>query len=397
MKTKLILSLLLSFCAAFVVTTLAGVPELTLPFVLITSLAMGSLPKGLAFDSLISGTPITFNGKEATSGIILPAFSRPELSLFHTVLPGIVSKMQVAYLSRITKITLLDAGCGTGLTSKSLSMTQLFWDPKPLKIWIGQCASDLEQTYFTYGLKKGKDRKDLGDTDFEDYILEILPEGIQDDAFRLSWFGDEDADTNANGGQLLNASDVDHYNQLDGFWKKIFAAVTGLTMRRVTIAENAEAAFVDQLDLAADAAYKIFKAMATGTTDSRLKTEKGKFILCTSTLWENWLAYKESQSFDRSFERQEKGYQSDVFRGIPIYSVDAWDRYIQGDFQDGTAYYLPHRAIMTTAANLQIGLDTDNVEALNYWFEKKDEKHYFRGGYKMDVQIPHDFMMVAAY
>lgn len=371
---------------------------MTLPLVLLSSLAMGAAPKGVAFESLITGTPITFNGKEATKGIILPAYQKPELNLFHTVLTGIVAKMQVAYLPRITKVTLKDEGCGTGLQNKSLTPTQLFWDPTPLKIWLSQCGKDLEQTFFTWGMKLGKDRADLTATDFEDYILEILPDGIMEDTLRLAWFGDTDADTNANGGTLLNASDVDHYNQLDGFWKKIFAGVAGTTIKRVTIAENAEATFVDQLDLASDAAYQMLKSMLTGAgTDSRLKSEKNKFVLMTTTLWENWLAYKESQSFDRSFERQDKGYQTDIYRGVTLVSFDLWDRYIQADFQNGTKYYLPHRAVYTTAANLQVGLDTASVENLDVWYDKKDENNYFKGGYKMDVQIPYDFMIVAAY
>lgn len=394
---KQVLSFILSLAAAFVITTLAGVPQMTLPLVLFASLAMGSLPKGVAYDSLISGTPITFNGKEATKGIILPAFSKPEMSLFHTVLTGIVAKMQVAYLPRISKVTLKDEGCGTGLQSKTLTPTQKFWDPTPLKIWLGQCGTDLEQTFFTWGMKLGKDRKDLSDTEFEDYILEILPDGIQEDALRLAWFGHEDADVYTGSGELLNASDVDHYNQLNGFWYHIFAGVAGTTIKRVTIAENAEANFTDQLDLASDAAYKIFKDMLTGDTDSRLKNEKGKFILCTTTLFENWLSYKESQSFDRSFERQDKGYQTDVYRGVTIVAFDLWDRYIQADFQNGTKYFLPHRAVLTTAANLPVALDTDSITSLKVWYEEKDEKYYFKGGYKMDTQIPHDFLIVAAY
>lgn len=394
---KTLISLILSMAFAFAICTLAGVPELTLPLVLIASLAMGSLPKGVAYESLITGTPITFNGKEATKGIILPGFQKPEMSLFHTVLTGIVAKMQVAYLPRISKITLKNEGCGTGLQSKTLTPTQMFWDPTPLKIWLSQCAFDLEQTFFTWGMKLGKDRGDLTATDFEDYILEIMPDGIQEDALRLAWLGDVDAAINADGGTLLNASDVDHYSQLDGFWKKIFAGVTATTIKRVTIAENGDATFNDQLDLAADAAYKMLKSMLTGNTDSRLKSERNKFVLMTSTLWENWLSYKESQSLDRSFERQDKGYQTDVYRGVTLVSFDLWDRYIQADFQDGTAYHLPHRAILTTAANLQIGLDTDSIQALNVWYDQKEELNYFKGGYKMDVQIPHHFLIVAAY
>lgn len=406
MKTKIIIALLFNFVIGFalgaIVATVTGLDPYKTAFIAgaalsVLSLAVGKITgSGIAF-SLITGTPITFNGTEAKDGVIDPAFDKPDVNLFHRVVRGIVAKMQVAFLPRMNKITLADAGCGTGVQTKTLTPTQKFWNPNKLKMWLQQCADDLEATFFVWGLKLGVQRKDLTATMFEDYILEIMPDAIKDDLMRLAWFGDSAADVNAMGGTLLNASDVQHYNSMDGFWKKIFAAVTGVTTPRYTISENSQATFALQDALAADAAIKCFRGLMTGDCDARLKTRTDKVIICTTSLYENWLTYKESQSMDRSFERQAQGFQTDVYRGVPIYAFDLWDRHIRADFQDGTAYYLPHRAVLTVPDNLQIGLDTNNVEELDVFFDKTTELHNIKGGYMADVQIPYDYMMKVAY
>lgn len=406
MKTKLILASLINFIIGF---SLACIIDFNTglninPFVagisiVALSMVVGKVATGNIAFSLITGTPITFSGEEAREAVIDPAFSLPEINMFHRVIPGITARKQVAFLPTINKITVTDAGCGTGVLSKTLTPTAKYWAPNKLKIWLQQCADDVEQTFFNWGLSKGIKRKDLGSTTFEDYMLSILPGGIMEDFQRLAWFGDVDADDYTGTGTLLNASDVPHYNQLNGFWTKIFAAVTGSTMKHVTIAANAQATFALQDSTLTGTNVKdIFKSMLTGDTDARLKATKNKMIICTTSMFEKWLDYKESQSIDRSFERQENGYETDIYRGVKIIAYDLWDRFLRADFQDGTAYHLPHRAVLIAGPDsLQIGVDTDNVSEMDIFHDKTTELHNIKGGYMADVQIPYDYMVVAAY
>lgn len=406
MKTKLILSILINFLIGFTLACIVAFntglnlnPFVTgLAFVAL-SMVVGKLTNGNYAFSLITGTPITFTGGEAREAVIDPAFDKPELNLFHRVISGIVTGQRVGFLPRTNKITRTDDGCGTGVQSKDLVPTEKQWLPKRLKIWLQQCADDLENTFFVYGLKKGIQRKDLTSTTFEDYVLAILPDAIADDALRIFWFGDTDVkDFTQVGGTLLNVSDEANYNQLTGFWKRIFTGVTGLTIRRYTEPANAQLTFALQDSvLAADAAIKAMRGLLTGATDSRLKSRNDKVFIMTTSYWENWLAYKESQSFDRSFERQEMGFQTDMYRGIKMICFDLWDRYIRADFQDGTAYYLPHRMVLTIPDNLQIGVDTDNIQELKVFMDDTTELHNIKGGYKADTQIPYDYLIAVAY
>lgn len=346
--------------------------------------------------SLISGTPITFNGKEAMSGIIEPAYLTPELSEFHTIVQDIVAKQQIAFLGRLTKVTQKDAGCGTGILNKEIPMTEKYWNPTAVKIWLTQCASDLEQTFWVWGLNKGIAKYDLTAGDFIDFAMEVMTSAVKEDALRMAWFGDTAADTIANGSFLNSASDVPFYDAIDGFWKQIFDAVTGTTMKKVAISVNANATYATQA-LGSTDAYDTFRKMLE-QADSRLKSEPSKMFLCTTSMFDNWLAYKETKDIDMSFVRQEQGFKTDIYRGVPIIAVDAWDRAIDSDMNNGTKWILPHRAVLTTKENLMVGLDSATATTdFKVFLDDVTEINHMKGGYKVDVKVMHDFMAIVAY
>lgn len=360
----------------------------------------GMMPTGVAFISMISGTPITFIKEKATEAIIDPAFDDPELSDIHTIVKGIVADTQVAFMGRINKVTRLDPGCGAGKVTKAVPLSEKFWAPKRMKVWSSQCSDDLEQTFFVWGLGKGIKRKDLSSGQFAKYALELMTSAVTEDALRIAWFGDTAVDTTANGGTLLNASDIANYNQLDGFWKKIFAGVTGGTIPKYTIAANAQATTLLQdsvFEGVADIAYTIVNKLLKNA-DKRLVGAKGRQIIAvTDSIWQKWLTEKETKNMDMSFVRQGEFYSTDKYRGVTIIALHFWDRFIRADFTDGTVTTLPHRAIYTLIENLQIGLDTDSITDFKVWYNDDTEETNWKGLYKMDVQIPHDFMVSAAY
>jgi hypothetical protein len=394
--TKTLLAIVATIFMSAMISVATGInPAIAIAFGLTGSVILGAFTNGYAFD-LITGTPITFNGKEARDGIIEPAYSSPELNEFMTIVEDVVAKEQIAFLGRITKVTQKDAGCGSGALNKTIPMTEKFWEPEKVKFWLTQCADDLENTFYVWGLSKGIERKDLTKGDFIDFVMDILTTTVKEDALRLLWFGDKSADTIANGSFLGSAGDIPFYDAIDGFWKQIFDAVTATTMQRVTISANAGVNYAAQA-LAAGASLTIFRGLMEGA-DSRLKSEPNKVILCTTSIWENWLTYKESQNLDMSFVRQEKGFQTDVYRGVKIYCVDFWDRNIDSDMNDGTAWVMPHRAIMTTKANLMAGFDASSkVAEIDAFLDKTTEINHMKGGYKVDAKIVFDFMTIAAY
>lgn len=346
--------------------------------------------------NLITGTPITFNGKEATEGLIEPAYETPEITEFMTIVENIVAKEQIAFLGRLSKLTKLNAGCGSSPNNKTIPLTEKFWNPVAVEAWLTQCETDLENTFFVWGAKKGIDREDLTGTDFANYVLDIMTQAMREDALRFLWFGDTAADEITNGSFLNAAADIPYYNTIDGFWKQIFTAVTGNTTTRITITENAGVNYAAQV-LPAGAAYAYLLAMVE-QADPRLAAADGAFIGMTQSMYNNWLATKESKSFDSSFARQDKAFKQDIFRGYPIYVMNFWDRNINADMNNGTKRISPHRAIMTTKENLLVGFDeSGSVTKVDAWFNKETKINHMRGGYKIDAKMAYDFMTIAAY
>ena len=403
MKTKSILYKILMlafvlFAGAFIGNTV-GEPILGMVGALTLSLVAGianvAKAGGYAF-SIITGTPFTFNGKEATSAIIEPAYDTPEITEFMTIVEGIVAKEQIAFLGRLTKVTKIDDGCGTGASNKTVPATEKFWDPVAVKFWLTQCETDLERTFFVWGTKNGIDRYDLTATDFMTYVMEVLIPAVKEDALRLLWFGDKAVDTIANASFLNDAADIPFYNAINGFWKQIYVAVAATKTVRVTITENAGNSYVNQA-LPAGAAYNYLLAMYE-QADPRLLADPNAYFGVSQSMYNNWLSTKESKQFDTSFARQDKAYNQDVFRGIPLYVMNFWDRNINADMNNGTVRVLPHRAIMTTKTNLMVGMDSSTAASqVDVFFNKETEINHMKGGYKVDAIIAQEFMVIAAY
>ena len=85
-------------------------------------------------------------------------------------------------------------------------------------------------------------------------------------------------------------------------------------------------------------------------------------------------------------------------RGVTIYAFDFLDRTILADFNSGTALYRPHRAILTTKQNLQIGLDAmSSMSQWSMYYDEDDETNNIKAKYKIDAKIVVDHMIQAAY
>ena len=349
---------------------------------------------------LIDPTDLTFNGEEARTlqdAIIESSFENPAVADLMTVYDGIITKKQIPFLGRLSKITKTDAGCGTGLLDTNIPMTEKFWEPANVKMWLGMCAQDLDNSFFVYLRRNGLDRDNLEGTEIASFIVDTMSDAASEDLLRIIWFNDKDAENVADGGVIKNGVSLTDYTIIDGIWKQIFAVVTADAARKTAISENGLASKALQLALAADKAFTTFQKMVAAA-DSRLIGSPDKIIIATRTLVENYATYLESQGNDASFVRIENGYVTLRYRDIMIYGMDFWDRTIQADFDNGTTYDLPHRAVLTTPANLAVGYDlASDVGAVEVWYERKDEKMNFRGKYRVDAKLLEGYMIQAAY
>lgn len=343
---------------------------------------------------------ITYCGKEAEEIIMLPIVESTKIEQLHTIITGVKARQQVVYMGDLDKITKLDAGCGLGASEANIDLSEKFWDPAELKVWLTECYKDNMNKLFAWAGKNGIERSDLTDTEYLQMIIERVESAMPKDAFRIAWFAHKDAANIAGGGKLKAGVAVADYNQIDGFWEQIFAIMAAAPAQKVTITENAGVSKTAQLALAADRAAKVFaELLESANIDPRLQGDEGRVIYCTQSLFNNYKAYLRSfPNIDASYERIEGRYDSLRFDGVQVINVPDWDRIIRSDFDNGTTYDLPHRAVLTTKDNLPVALDaSEALTDLQVFFDPVTELNHIKGGYKMDVMVAVDFMIAAAY
>lgn len=362
---------------------------------------------GVSLGAMFNFGSVNFHGAEETDFakmIMDETFKQPAMQEFHTVIEGVKEGQQVVYAGLLSKITKADAGCGTGATSKAITARQVLWSLAKTKVWLQLCAEELDSSLGVYSTATGVDRDDLinaSDGKIIEFLLKSVTPAMLEDAYRIAWFGDT-THTNVGAGsgteQIKVGVSTTDYTITDGFWKQIFAIVAGDATRRVTCTQNAEATFALQdSTLGASAAKDYFKNLLT-TADYRLQGAADKVIISTVSLVNNYADYLESQSVDASFIRLESGFIALKRRGTLIIGWDFWDRTIRADIQNGTKYFSPHRAILTTKGNLQIGLDKKTgIEELELWYSKDTEKNNLRGKYKIGAKVPLSYMIQALY
>lgn len=352
---------------------------------------------------------LQFNGREAAEFILEPAYQRPNISAIMTVHEGIKGAMRVAYAGHLRKITKRDTGCDTGPSGAKIPTSETVWNPKPVEMWVSQCYADLAQSFLAWGLANGYKRPqlDLGVVTVDgvevnlwtQYTLTQMQEAGAEDFLRIVFFGD----TAVTAGQLSPTSSVSDFNQVDGFFKRIFAA--GAVTRKYTIAQNAGINYAAQ-ELPEYASKVIFRNLVT-KADPRLTAMPNQVLLVTQSVYNDWVDYRESKSLETSFafELNGDGTRGQVnlavtttYRGIPVIPMGSWDRTIREDYNNGTRLDLPHRAILTTVENLAAGMDAEEgVTSFESHYEWVKKTMHMRGNYMLDTQLVHNYLVSAAY
>jgi hypothetical protein len=354
--------------------------------------------------AIITPANLTFNGKEVRSfaeAVIESLYDYPLLNQYMTVVGGIKAKQQIALIGHLHKITRLDPGCGQGQYTPNIPMSEKFWNPADLKIWLNMCWKDFLATFMVYYENVKTEKADLTTTQiFSEWLVMDVDNAANEDITRIAWF----ADTAVGSGNLAAGVAVADYNQIDGLWKQIFAIAAANPAQRVTIAENAGVSKTLQQFDGTDVTNKtatgyfqdlIFKA------DTRLRSRADGIILATRSLTDEYI--RERMSFtniDMSYTRLETGILTLQIMGVPVYVIDQWDRVIQGDLVNTTTYNIPHRAVYTVKSNLQVGIDGPSGNDFTDWdvfFDKMTETSNIKGLYKMDAKVIENYLLQVAY
>lgn len=359
--------------------------------------------------AVITASDLTWNGeeiREISEAIFESSFSKPQITQFHQVMEGIVAKKQIAFLGRLNG--LLGKGtnaCGETDATNTVTNSEKFWDPATISDRIPFCWTELKETFFVWGLKKGIEKGDLTSTDLLIYLQEIVQDAIVEAVYRLAYFGDKDAaDVNASPAGVLTAgTDVAYFNKIDGFWKQLFAVVAADSDRKTTgiASRNGQSTFADQKFTSADTTNKVVTNTLQNMyyeADMRLRERDDLVYITTQSVADQYA--RELKAANQAFttERLEGGITSLQSDGIQVIGFHFLDRIIKTYFSDGTKYYLPHRAILTTTENLAVGAEeSGSFTDLDVWFDKTANKTYMKFALTMDAKVLEDYLVQVAY
>lgn len=356
--------------------------------------------------AVIDVTDLTWNGDEIKSlseAIYEGVFPKPELTKFHTIVSGIKAKKQIVLLGALGLVGLKQTGCTITPNAGQISMSEKFWNPEYVGDRFQQCWTDLKESFFIWGSKNGVNKPDLTSTDFANFLEERLSDAMFEMVYRIAWFNDTDASlvTDSPAGTVTAGTTIGYFNIIDGFWKQAFAIATADSNRKVAIAANDEATYAAQAFDSTDTTNKVAETIFQDlkyNSDFRLREESNLMILATQSLVDQYAKELRSRNIDASFERIEGGYTKLMFEGIEIIGISIWDRIIRTYFDNGTKYYRPHRAILTTKENLQIGTEEQgNLSDFLPFYDQTTKLYNVDFGFNIDAKIIEDYKVQVAY
>lgn len=352
--------------------------------------------------ALINTSVFNFSAEEIrdiNELILEEILQAPELSVLHTIYPGVVTNKYIGFLGEGGIIGLPAQGCDPTPQQWKIEGEQKMWEPKRWEVFLTECWADLENTMAIYAMNKGVDVGDLTNTDYMAVVVDILSKAIKKMIWRFCWFGDKNAG-NYNGqpaGIITNGVNTDYFQLIDGFWKQLQAAAPSGSKQRITIEANTKADQDLQYDaLTGQMAYDTLSKMHLAAPVV-LRSQNDLMFACTQSMVDGYMQYLEGKDIECTYVNLTEGVKALSFRGIPVVAFPIWDEMIQSYENNGIKLNNPHRAVLTAKSNLAIGVAENSVlDEIKVWYEPKEDRCYMRSRDSIDAKVLQEKMFTLA-
>jgi len=335
-------------------------------------------------------TPITYGGSTPTQNpngglltadlIFRPVLSLPSFSsLGYDIRDNIQSSADMYNIIPSDKVTRKKTTCGWNPYGNLGELTDSKITVVELAIEQEQCATDLDGKILQLLRKKGYDRYDLTDTQFEEILRELAAPVVSRDMNRIISLAD-------------SASASADYNQLDGKWKKIVTGVTGGTITKAYDLPDSGA-------LAAGAARTALDAVHFGAPiELQTLPDDQKVKVVTRSVYNNYVqGFASNADLESSMVVLANGLRTVTHWGVPVVVEDLVDAYVAADAAS-IPNANPHRIYYTALNNITIGTDLESdFTFVDFWYEKKEQMNLMRVNYKLGVAFAWDKLFSVAY
>ncbi len=357
--------------------------------------------------AIITPGDVAFNGTEVrdlADTIYEAIYEKPALSMFHNVVGGIKAKDQIVSLSTINGLTGKGTGgCDPTDDDNTITMSEKFWMPETVSNSLPSCWTDLKASFWIYGTNNGIKKADLTKTDFFNFLVDRYKDALYEELLRIVWFGDTAADHVSGAGNITDSTDLAYFNRIDGLWKQYFAigAADPLRVTAGLAARNGQVSYAlqefDSTDTDNLVVTNTLQNMMYGA-DYRLRGMANLKFVVTQSVADQHSRELKAANVAFTTERLENGITVLKSDGVEVIAFQFWDRIIRAYENTGAAYYLPHRAVMLTRENTQIGTEAESTfSEFNIFYDQKSEKNYLRTKYDVDAKIIEDYLVQLAY
>lgn len=357
--------------------------------------------------AIFNPATIDWNGEEVkalSETLFKGFFEKPALSMFHDVVTGIKAKKQVIILDQLDgPVGLGNGSCDPTPNSAKFPAQQKFWDPEPISDRFEECWTELRETFFEWGLKNGVEKYDLTTTDYFNFLEDLILDAMMDAVLRIAWFNDRDAETVADGGIIKNGTPIAAFNRINGLWKQIYAIVAADSTRRTLGLDtrNGGASYAAQAFTTTDTTNQVVINTLQNMmyeADERLEGRDDLIYIVTKSVGDQYKKELKKANIAYTTERIENGIEKLMSDGVEIYVFKFWDRIIRKYLDNGTVYYQPHRALLTTKTNMKVGTEEEkNFAEFDAFFDRKSKNNYIDFLFNEDAMVGLDHLVQVAY
>ena len=319
----------------------------------------------------------TWNGLLSLDLFFKPTLSSPALSDLATIDTGAKDKKRYHFAPTFSNVLKPYTGCDQAVTGSSFVITDKLIQLKPFQMYEGFCKDDFtDQLTGSFNvlaqewLKSGNESFDPAGTPIDRIIIEGLKDALRRDVFRRVSFAD------------ISSSSA-NYNQFDGYWPNLIdqSGASNYCVYRYGAALGTGT-------LASGTANTYFQGLYENSSlllkEQGIDMDKAKFMV-TRSIWENYYTYLVGVGAvtEQAYSDYKKGLKTLEYRGIPVIPVTIWDSFLAEPTNPLFAI-TRHLISFTMKENHVIGIEnTPDLDKIDSWFEKKDNKRYYRSNMTM--------------
>lgn len=325
---------------------------------------------------------VNFTGESANRIFLDPVFMDDDMLGQYRLMTNVVSKRRMGFVEKLEKIVRKYSGCGFTPVG-NLRVYDRTVEVEKMKIDLEMCMDEFQDTVFEETLRTGTRISDLTGTLMANILIQRVQEGLKLDIDRIYHFGN-------------TASADPNYEQMDGLWTVHYPALVAdnLIPRKDTgsgsllTAGNGITVIRDVVDNAPNELKGLPRSM--------------KVINVTGYVYQRYIQDLEDGSNttyagDAGFTTLVNGVEVATFRGIPVVPRWRWDDILENDLSVTIPNYVEYTTPMNKVLATDTGLTGITATEIESWYDRKDEKVYVKGRWKMGGNYVHPKLISVGY